>query len=90
MGEEDPVEMRYTKVEVMGVWVCNQVVHEGGGADWCKGTVHVRLWTYNSDHGCATPTPLMQLRLHLWIASSSPALLRSLSLPIVQLFLMPT
>ena len=52
---------------------------EGG---WCKGTIHfqLRLRTYYSDHGCATPTLLTQLRLHLQIASSSPASLHLLSL----------
>src|SRR5712672_2271480 len=38
----------------------------------CKGTIHfqLRLWTYNSDRGYATPTPITQLRLRLRIASS--------------------
>ena len=58
----------------------------------CKGTIHfqLQLRTYNSDRGCATPTPLTQLRLRLWIASSSSASLRSLSLPTVQSFLTHT
>ena len=56
----------------------------------CKGTVHFRIRTYNSNCGCATPTPLTPLWLCLRITSSSPASLRLLSLPTVQSFLTHT